>query len=52
MFDRVGQIIYPAASVDADTMFEAVLEAGADNLGQMIARWSVRQTISTLFVKR
>ena len=32
MFDRVGQIIYPAASVDADTMFEAVLEAGADNL--------------------
>ena len=32
MFDRVGQIIYPADAVDADTMFEAVLEAGADNL--------------------
>ena len=32
MFDRVGQIIYPADSIDADTMFEAVLEAGADNV--------------------
>jgi len=32
MFDRVGQIIYPADAVDADTMFEAVLEAGADNV--------------------
>ncbi|MDC3294254.1 YebC/PmpR family DNA-binding transcriptional regulator, partial [Alphaproteobacteria bacterium] len=27
MFDRVGQIIYPADVTDADTMFEAVLEA-------------------------
>ena len=32
MFDRVGQIIYPADAVDSDTMFEAVLEAGADNV--------------------
>ena len=31
MFDRVGQIIYPAEATDADTMFEAALEAGADN---------------------
>lgn len=31
MFDRVGQIIYPAEVADADTMFEAALEAGADN---------------------
>ena len=31
MFDRVGQIIYPADVADADTMFEAALEAGADN---------------------
>ena len=32
MFDRVGQIIYPSDVTDADTMFEAVLEAGAENV--------------------
>jgi len=31
MFDRVGQIIYPANKADADAMFEAVVEAGAEN---------------------
>lgn len=31
MFDRVGQILYPADAADADAMFEAALEAGADN---------------------
>ena len=32
MFDRVGQIIYPADTADAESMFETVLEAGADNV--------------------
>ena len=32
MFDRVGEIIYPAAKASADTMFEAALEAGATNV--------------------
>jgi YebC/PmpR family DNA-binding regulatory protein len=32
MFDRVGQIIFPADAADADSMFEAALEAGADNV--------------------
>jgi YebC/PmpR family DNA-binding regulatory protein len=32
MFDKVGQIIYPADIADADSMFEAVLEAGAENV--------------------
>ena len=32
MFDRVGQIIYPVDAADSDAMFEAVLEAGADNV--------------------
>jgi YebC/PmpR family DNA-binding regulatory protein len=32
MFDRVGQIIYDGDATDADTMFEAALEAGADNV--------------------
>ncbi len=32
MFDRVGAIHYPTATADADAMFEAALEAGADNV--------------------
>ncbi|WP_343562225.1 YebC/PmpR family DNA-binding transcriptional regulator [Kiloniella sp. b19] len=32
MFDRVGNILYPADVADADTMFEAAVEAGADNV--------------------
>jgi YebC/PmpR family DNA-binding regulatory protein len=29
MFDRVGEIVYPAKAGDADTVFEAAIEAGA-----------------------
>jgi len=32
MFDRVGEILYPADTTDADSMFEAALEAGADEV--------------------
>jgi YebC/PmpR family DNA-binding regulatory protein len=32
MFDRVGAIRYPAATADPDTMFEAALEVGADDV--------------------
>lgn len=32
MFDKVGQIIYPSAVSDADSMFEAALEAGAQDV--------------------
>lgn len=35
MFDHVGQIIYPFAKAGADEMFEAALEAGADNVDSM-----------------
>jgi YebC/PmpR family DNA-binding regulatory protein len=31
MFDHVGEIIYRAAKANADAMFEAAVEAGADN---------------------
>jgi YebC/PmpR family DNA-binding regulatory protein len=31
MFDRIGQIIYPAKKASADDMFEAAVEAGAEN---------------------
>jgi YebC/PmpR family DNA-binding regulatory protein len=32
MFDRVGQVVYDAAAADEEAMFEAALEAGADNV--------------------
>jgi YebC/PmpR family DNA-binding regulatory protein len=32
LFDRVGQIVYPAKAASADAMFEAAVEAGADNV--------------------
>ncbi len=32
MFDKVGQIIYPVDVTNADSMFEAALEAGAQDV--------------------
>ncbi len=32
MFDRVGEIFYPADKASADQMFEAAVEAGAENV--------------------
>ena len=32
LFDRVGEISYPAAAASADDMLEAVIEAGAENV--------------------
>jgi YebC/PmpR family DNA-binding regulatory protein len=32
MFDRLGQVTYPARVASADEMFEAAVEAGADNV--------------------
>jgi len=32
MFERIGEISYPAAAATADDMFEAVIEAGAENV--------------------
>jgi len=32
MFDRVGEIIYPVDAGDADTVLEAAIEAGADDV--------------------
>ena len=32
MFDRVGEITYPADAADADTVMEAAIEAGADDV--------------------
>ncbi len=32
MFDRVGEVVYPAAAANTDSMFEAALEAGASDV--------------------
>ena len=32
MFDRVGEVLYPIDAADGDAMFEAALDAGADNV--------------------
>ena len=32
MFDRVGEVYYPASAGDADTVMEAAIEAGADDV--------------------
>jgi YebC/PmpR family DNA-binding regulatory protein len=32
MFDRLGEVIYPSAVATPDAMFEAAVEAGADNV--------------------
>lgn len=32
MFDHIGQVIYPASVATADAMFEAALDAGAENV--------------------
>ncbi|WP_102957579.1 YebC/PmpR family DNA-binding transcriptional regulator [Mangrovicella endophytica] len=32
MFDRVGEIVYPVKAGDADTVMEAAIEAGADDV--------------------
>ena len=32
LFDRLGEVLYPASATSADAMFEAAVEAGADNV--------------------
>jgi YebC/PmpR family DNA-binding regulatory protein len=32
LFDRLGEVLYPVAVASADAMFEAAVEAGADNV--------------------
>jgi transcriptional/translational regulatory protein YebC/TACO1 len=32
MFDRVGEIVYPASAGDAEKVLEAAIEAGADDV--------------------
>jgi YebC/PmpR family DNA-binding regulatory protein len=41
MFSRVGTILYPAAAASADAMFEAALEAGAQDVVSDAARHEI-----------
>jgi YebC/PmpR family DNA-binding regulatory protein len=41
LFDRVGEIIYPAAVASIDDMLEAVIEAGGDNVDSDAEQHSV-----------
>lgn len=59
MFDRVGQILYPADMADSDKIFEAAVEAGAmnvesdDEMHEIICEpddfASVRETLVSVF---
>ena len=45
LFNRVGQIIYPAAAASADAMFEAALDAGAENVDSDAEQHTVTTSI-------
>ena len=48
LFDRVGEIVYPTSAADADQMFEAAVEAGADNVESEGEAHSVTCVVDTL----
>ncbi|MGQ9371492.1 YebC/PmpR family DNA-binding transcriptional regulator [Azospirillum sp. A39] len=52
MFSRVGAVYYPAAAADADTMFEAALEAGADNVESDTEGHEVTTTVESFAAVR
>ncbi|MBS0272335.1 MAG: YebC/PmpR family DNA-binding transcriptional regulator [Proteobacteria bacterium] len=45
MFDRVGIIRYPKGKIDFETLFEAALEAGAQNLEEVDKGYEVECTL-------
>jgi YebC/PmpR family DNA-binding regulatory protein len=48
MFDHVGEIVYPAGSIDAEEMLEAAIEAGADDVQSDDDRHLVTCTFESL----
>ena len=50
MFDRVGEIVYPAAAGDADTVLEAAVEAGASDVRSDAERHVILTTFEELGV--
>jgi transcriptional/translational regulatory protein YebC/TACO1 len=45
MFDRVGEIVYPAAAASADDMLEAAIEAGAGDVESDEERHAVLSSV-------
>lgn len=52
MFNRVGAVYYPVAAATADAMFEAALEAGADNVESDENGHEVTTTVESFAVVR
>jgi YebC/PmpR family DNA-binding regulatory protein len=52
MFSRVGEIGYPAATATGDAMFEAALEAGADNVDSSADGHSITTSVEGFAVVR
>lgn len=52
MFARIGQIIYPSSVTDADAMFEAVLDAGAQNVETVKDTYEITTTIEDYITVR
>ncbi|MDD2326042.1 MAG: YebC/PmpR family DNA-binding transcriptional regulator [Alphaproteobacteria bacterium] len=52
MFDRLGEIVYPASKASADEMFEAVIEAGADNVDSEEDAHYITMTVENFGVVR
>ncbi|CAK0749301.1 putative transcriptional regulator YebC [Azospirillaceae bacterium] len=52
MFSRMGLVLYPAAAASADAMFEAALEAGADNVESSETEHEVTTAIERFSVVR
>lgn len=52
MFNRLGVIRYPEAAADAETMLEAAIEAGADNIEQGPDGHEVTTSVENFFAVR
>ena len=52
MFDRVGQILYPTTGITHDELFEAALDAGAENLEIQGDEYEVTTAMDSLSVVR
>lgn len=52
MFDRIGAIVYENAELDADTVFEAALEAGAEDVQSEEGRHEITTAVEDLATVR
>jgi YebC/PmpR family DNA-binding regulatory protein len=48
LFDRLGEVVYPAAVASGDAMFEAAVDAGADNVESGVEQHAITCTADDL----